>query len=78
MAAMVNQPLSLSGTPASYTTQHHIPQATSAPVTAASNEATIQPLPNTATLFSSFNLTQAIAGETPAADSQRTTSSDIV
>ena len=63
----VNQPPSLSGTPASYTTQHHIPQPTRVPVTAASNEATTQPLPTTAhaPLVSSFDITRMIAGETP-------------
>ena len=69
-----NQPLSLSGTPASDTTEHHIPQPTRAPVTAANNEATTQPPPNTAPLVASFAITQTIAGETPAADSQLTTS----
>ena len=75
----VNQPLSLSGTPASDTTQHYIPQPTRGPVTAANNEATTQPLPDTVPLVSSFNPAQTIVdGEAPAADSQPTTSSDIV
>ena len=74
----VNQPLSLSGTPASDTTQHYIPQPTREPVTAANNETTIQPLPDTVPLVSSFNPAQTVVGETPAADSQPTTSSDIV
>ena len=75
----VNQ-LPLSGPPASYTTQHHIPQPTRAPVTAANNEATTQspPPPYTLPLVSSFDLTQTVVGDTPAADSQPTTSSDIV
>ena len=55
----VNQPLSLSVIPASYTTQPHIPQPTRSP-TAASNEATTQPPPNTATLASSFNPAQTM------------------
>ena len=76
----VNQPLYVSGTPAPYTTQPHIPQyiPARAPVTAATNEAITQPLPNTVPLVSSFNPAQMVVGETPAADSQPTTSGDIV
>ena len=74
----VNQ-LPLSATPASYTTQHHIPQPTSAPVTAVNNEATTEPPPPyTGPLVSSFDLTQTVVGDTPAVDSQPATSSDIV
>ena len=61
----VNQPLYISGTPAS---QHHnihqyIPTSLRAPVlTAANNETTTQPLPNTAPLVSSFSPAQTVVG----------------
>ena len=48
------------------------------PVTAANNEGTTQPPPNTAPLVSSFSPAQTIVGDTPAVDSQPATSSDIV
>ena len=75
----VNQPLYVLGTPASQ--RHNIPQyiPTRAPVlTAAYDEATTQPLPNTAPLVSSFSQAQTVVGDTPAVDSQPTASSDIV
>ena len=77
----VNLLLYVSGTPITYTVQlHNIPQIipTRAPVTAANNEATTQPLPNTAPLVSSFSQAQTVVGDTPADDSQPTASSDIV
>ena len=79
-ASQPAQPLSLSGTPASYTTQHYIPQPTRSPVTAANNEATSQPLLNTAApLVSSFDPAQTIVDETQTVDSsQPATSSDII
>ena len=54
-----SQPATISNTCLLHSTQPHIPQSTRAP-TAASNEATTQPPPNTATLALSFNPAQTM------------------